>query len=75
VPKFNATIAADVRAYACVTVDAEDEEAAHDRFKAIAAALARGEKTPETATTVFDPDFDTLAEYEYLEDCGIDTER
>jgi len=73
-PKYNATFAASVRAYATVTVEAADEDAAHARFKELAAAMADGggDWPAEACNARFDPDWEQLDEIEYLDDCGID---
>jgi hypothetical protein len=73
-PRYTATFAANVRAYACVTVIAADEDAAHERFKQIADVMNNNpEDWPaEVANTLFEPEYDTLGDYDYLEDCGLD---
>jgi hypothetical protein len=70
--KFNVTLAGNVRAYACVTIEADNEDAAWQRAKDIAASdNIWGE--PEIACGVtFDPSFDDIYDIEALEDCGLD---
>lgn len=68
-PKYTATFAANVRVYAPVTVEAADDNAAHQRFQELAAKMNIGWSDGDA---VFDPEWDTLADIEYLEDCGMD---
>jgi len=68
--KYTVTIAANVRAYATVTIEAADEDAAWQRAKDIAAALpdwTQGEPT-EIDGVVFEPDYATLTDFEALDD-------
>jgi hypothetical protein len=68
-PKFMITVAANVRAYGCMMVEAEDEEAAWVRAKE---AVADYNHSPEMQDVLFDPAYDSLSDFEVLEDCGID---
>src|SRR5262245_31390795 len=71
-PKFTATFAGNVRAYAAVSVEAADPDVALRRFREIAEAMARGDTPPEVAETVFTADWDQLAEVEFVEELGIE---
>lgn len=77
-PKYTATFAGNVRAYTTVEIEATDEDAAHQRFQELAAMMADDSGTDEKdypeeiADLVFNPQYDTLNEIEYLEDCEMD---
>jgi len=64
-PKFSVTIAATVRAYAVIEIDAADEDAASQRAGAVALL---GWSAPEMKDVVFDPAWDSLDDFEALED-------
>lgn len=69
---YTITLAANVRAYARVEIEAEDEAAAIKQGDAIAAALNKDEYAAAEAIalsfeTVFDPEYDTLMDCEMID--------
>jgi hypothetical protein len=72
-PKWTVTIAANVRAYATVEIEADDEDAAWQRAKDIVSAPAMWSE-PEMADDVFFvPEYDTLDDFELLDDLRLET--
>jgi tRNA/tmRNA/rRNA uracil-C5-methylase (TrmA/RlmC/RlmD family) len=64
--KFYVCIAANVRAYAGVEIEAKDEEAAWARAKALASATCIFQE-PEMEDVLFEPEWDTLDDFEALD--------
>ena len=67
---YQFTIAGNVRAYGTVVIEAEDEEAAEKRAQEIVAAMnsCTAPEPSEMADVVFDAAYDTLDEFDSLED-------
>jgi hypothetical protein len=68
--KYFVTIAANVRAYATVEIEAANEDAAWQRAKDIAASENIWDE-PEIEDVTFEPEYDTLDEFEPLEDLEV----
>jgi hypothetical protein len=67
---YTVTIAANVRAYATIEIEAADEHAAWQRATDIAAALENGAQgePAEMDGVVFEAAYDTISDFEALED-------
>ena len=67
---YRFTIAADVRAYGTVQIEAEDLDAAWQRAKDIAAAMngESHEEPPEMADVQMKPEYEFTESYEALDD-------
>ncbi len=59
--KYSVTIAANIRAYTTITIEAESEDAACERVEDIIAMGFWNE--PETAGKCFDPEFDMIDDF------------
>jgi hypothetical protein len=69
--KFTVTLAANVRAYTTIEIEAADEEAAFERAKAIADSPWAHPGTD----MVFNPDYSTLSDIEVLDDLMFDPDE
>jgi hypothetical protein len=69
--KFTVTLAADVRAYALLDIEAADEDAAMKRAKEIARALNNGVASEIRELSfelpVFETEYDTLSNCEWID--------
>lgn len=73
---YTVTIACNVRAYATVEIEAADEEAAQRRAEELVDELKNPSnykhESPELEDVVFNPEYDTLNDYELLDDLRME---